>query len=74
MVSNFYKNFCDKSNGTEVCDNVFSICILSELTIILAHEVKNFKKCWCFSQIHWWSLLILNLLNFEYLDNPVEYD
>ena len=69
---NFYKNLCDKLNGTEVCDNVFNICILSELTTILADKVKNVKKSCCFSHIHWWSLLILNLLNFDYLDKPVQ--
>ena len=71
IVPHFYKNLCDKCDGTEVCGNVFIICILSELTIILTDEVKNVKKCWWFSQIHWWSLLILNLLNFEYLGEPV---
>ena len=40
----FYQNLCDKSNGTEVCDNVINICILSELTIILADEVKKRQK------------------------------
>ena len=45
-MSIFYKNLCDKFNGTEVCDTVFNICILSELTTILTDKVKNVKKSW----------------------------
>ena len=36
-------------------------------------EVKIDKKCWLFSQIHWWSLWTVHLLNFKYLQKPVEH-
>ena len=72
IMSHFYKFLFDNRKEFEGWDNTFIIFIPSELRIILTDEVKIDKKCWLFSHIHWWSLWTVHLLNFKYLQKPVQ--